>query len=76
MRFYTKVILNNQVVSKGYGRNKKASKSAAVQILLQCICPKMYNEWQQYIVSEGDQNRIAKLEKLDEEDEKNSRTSQ
>ena len=45
MKFMTKIKLNDNVVSKGYGQNKKASKTAAAQILLQIICPNIHREW-------------------------------
>ncbi len=34
MRFHARVVLNEKVVSKGYGKNKRAAKTAAVQYLL------------------------------------------
>ena len=43
MRFLTRIKMNDQVVSKGFGPNKKASKFAAANILLSLICPNIYN---------------------------------
>ena len=34
-------------VSRGFGPNKKSAKTAAAQILLQLMCPKIYKEWAQ-----------------------------
>jgi len=42
MRFLTTISMNDHVVSKGFGINKRASKIAASQILLQLICPNIY----------------------------------
>ena len=39
--------MNNEVVSKGYGPNKKESKNSAVLMLLKIICPNIYEEWQE-----------------------------
>jgi dsRNA-specific ribonuclease len=39
MRFLTKIKINEDVVSKGMGPNKRDAKIAASQILLQIICP-------------------------------------
>ena len=45
MRFLTKIEMNDEVVAKGFGPNKKIAKSAAAHILLQTICPKIYREF-------------------------------
>ena len=34
MRFLTKIVMNDEVVSKGFGPNKKVAKTAAADILL------------------------------------------
>lgn len=34
MRFLTKIVMNDEVVSKGFGPNKKIAKTAAAHILL------------------------------------------
>jgi len=47
LRFLTFVKMNNEVVSKGYGPNKKESKTSAVLSLLKIICPNIYEEWQE-----------------------------
>ena len=47
MKFMTKIKLNDHVVSKGFGQNKKSSKTAAAQILLEIICPNIHKEWQE-----------------------------
>ena len=39
--------MNNQIVSKGWGPNKKDAKTAAAQILLQVICPNIFKEWKE-----------------------------
>jgi len=39
MRFLTKIKINEDVVSKGMGPNKRDAKIAASQIFLQIICP-------------------------------------
>ena len=39
--------MNNEVVSKGYGPNKKEAKNSAVLILLKIICPNIYMQWQE-----------------------------
>ena len=39
--------LNNEIVSKGWGPNKKDAKTAAAQILLQVICPTIFKEWKE-----------------------------
>lgn len=39
--------MNNEVVSKGYGPNKREAKNSAVLSLLKIICPKIYEEWQE-----------------------------
>ena len=43
--------MNDQVVSKGFGPNKKASKFAAANILLNLICPNIYKQWQEKVKS-------------------------
>ena len=45
MKFMTNIKLNDIVVSKGYGQNKKSSKTAAAEILLEIICPNILKEW-------------------------------
>ena len=37
--------MNGQIVSKGYGPNKREAKISAVEMLLPIICPKIYAEW-------------------------------
>jgi hypothetical protein len=49
MRFLTRIKINDQVVSKGFGPNKKASKMAAASILLDLICPNIYNQWKEKV---------------------------
>lgn len=49
MRFLTLVKMNNNVVSKGYGPNKRESKSQAVHALLRIICPNIYEQWKEKI---------------------------
>ena len=45
LRFLTKIKMIDEVVARGYGPNKQESKTAAAQILLQIICPKIFKEW-------------------------------
>ena len=44
--------MNDKIVSKGFGPNKKASKLAAINILLELMCPKIFKEWQEKIAKE------------------------
>lgn len=43
------VKLNNEIVSKGYGPNKKESKSNAIHMLLKIMCPVIYGQWREKI---------------------------
>ena len=47
MRFLTMVKMNNNIVSKGYGPNKREAKIAAVESLLSIICPKIFQEFKE-----------------------------
>ena len=51
MRFLTCIKMNEHIVSKGFGPNKKASKFAAAHILLNMVCPRIYKEWQEKVKS-------------------------
>jgi len=39
--------MNGEIVSKGYGPNKRDAKTAACTSLLNIICPNIYKEWQE-----------------------------
>jgi hypothetical protein len=39
--------MNGEIVSKGYGPNKRDAKAVAATSLLKIICPNIYREWQE-----------------------------
>lgn len=45
MRFYGTLSLNDRVVGKGYGGNKKQVKLVASRLALQNIAPTLYKQW-------------------------------
>ena len=47
MRFQTKILFGEKIVSRGFGKNKKESKVAASKILLELLCPNIYKQWAQ-----------------------------
>lgn len=49
LRFLTSVKMNSEVVSKGYGPNKKEAKNNAVHMLLKIMCPEIYAGWKEKI---------------------------
>lgn len=70
MRFLTLIKINNNIVSKGYGPNKKDSKVAAAQLLLSVICPTIYQEWQEKIKTSPkviNPNQVQKQQEVEEE---------
>jgi hypothetical protein len=65
MRFLTMVKMNSNVVSKGYGPNKREAKIAAVESLLSIICPKIFQEFKDKLKSHAfktNPNQVSKIE--------------
>jgi len=45
MRFFGTLKMNDYVVGKGYGGNKKQAKNVAARLSLQNLAPTLFEQW-------------------------------